>query len=169
MLLWLVFFAFTILFLRFHLCWCAWFKFIHSHCLKYFVEWKYHNYLFSCWWTFSCFQFLQLTKNVNIDVLLQFSLCTHVRDSQEYLHMSDIAGLKGIWIFSYTKYCPIVSRSRIHLDAHLNWLNSHCSALLPTVGIVRLFHLSVSWVIYSSLLFWISLITGEDGHLILSY
>nr|XP_020770193.1 UPF0538 protein C2orf76 homolog isoform X3 [Odocoileus virginianus texanus] len=25
----------------------------------------------------------------------EFSLCTHVRDSQEYLHMNDIAGLKG--------------------------------------------------------------------------
>nr|XP_020770192.1 UPF0538 protein C2orf76 homolog isoform X2 [Odocoileus virginianus texanus] len=26
----------------------------------------------------------------------EFSLCTHVRDSQEYLHMNDIAGLKDI-------------------------------------------------------------------------
>ncbi|XP_015313650.1 UPF0538 protein C2orf76 homolog isoform X3 [Bos taurus] len=26
----------------------------------------------------------------------QFSLCTHVRDSQEYLHMNDVAGLKDI-------------------------------------------------------------------------
>ncbi|XP_027418142.1 UPF0538 protein C2orf76 homolog isoform X1 [Bos indicus x Bos taurus] len=26
----------------------------------------------------------------------EFSLCTHVRDSQEYLHMNDVAGLKDI-------------------------------------------------------------------------
>lgn len=92
-------FSFTIIFLRFtYADVCSSSPFI-------LIALIIHNLLICSPLDDICFKFLQLTNNVTMNILLQFSWYTKVRDSVGYLPMNEIARSKGMCIFSFTQYC----------------------------------------------------------------